>query len=91
MRHGMLTRLPGAGARDDPLFYVRSYVENFHRCGIYRVYLPATWAACYLEDELRPGTRAYRKRQKESEAFTALLMDRPKPKRSPVRRAGSRT
>jgi hypothetical protein len=73
--------------RDDPLFYIRSYLRDRYQCGVYRVDLPVTWAACCLEDELVPGTRAYRKRQKESDAFTAALTDAPAAR---SRRAGGR-
>lgn len=61
--------------RDDPLFYVRSHVQEGWQCGVYRVQLPrsADWAACYLDDELVPGTRSHRKKQKEDDEMFALL------------------
>ena len=61
--------------RDDPLFYVRSHVQEGWQCGVYRVQLPrsADWAACYLDDELVPGTRSHRKKQKEDDEMFALV------------------
>lgn len=48
--------------RDDPLFYVRSWVEHNWQCGIYLVQLPqdVDWAACYMDDKDVPGTRAFK-------------------------------
>ncbi|MFG6490527.1 hypothetical protein ACG04R_27940 [Roseateles sp. BYS78W] len=68
--------------RDDPLFYVRSHVQNTWDCGIYRVALPRSldWAACYLEDEVVPGTAAHRRMQKEADAMLAELLDEPQAK-----------
>lgn len=59
--------------RDDPLFYVRNYVENKWHCGIYLVQLPRSidWAACYMEDKNVPRTRAY----KQEERATAELYE----------------
>lgn len=64
--------------RDDPLLYIRSHVEASWECGIYRVPLPRSldWAACFLEDEVVPGTRAYRKREELFELLDAPATER---------------
>lgn len=46
--------------RDDPLFYLRNYVQARHGVGLYVLDLPVIWACCYLEDSVVPGTRAFR-------------------------------
>lgn len=64
--------------RDDPMFYVRNYVEHYWSCGIYRVPLPRSldWAACFLEDKDVPGTKAFKDDQRESaELYEALERD----------------
>jgi hypothetical protein len=65
--------------RDDPLFYVRSHVEQAWKLGIYRVPLPRSidWAACYLPDESVEGTAAHRRQKKEDAELMALLDDAP--------------
>ena len=61
--------------RDDPLFYVRNYVEHVWTCGVYRVPLPRSmdWAACYLEDELVLGSSAQRKQEKILNDLDAMM------------------
>ena len=61
--------------RDDPLYYVRNHVEDIHKCGIHRVPLMngAEWAACYLEDDLVPSTRTFKKRKKDWDLSFSLL------------------
>lgn len=64
--------------RDDPLYYVRVYVEHHWKCGIYCVPLPRSldWAACFLEDKDVPGTKAFKDDQRESaELYEALERD----------------
>jgi hypothetical protein len=64
--------------RDDPMFYVRNYVEHSWNCGIYCVPLPRSldWAACILEDKDVPGTKAFEVNQRESaELYEALERD----------------
>lgn len=71
--------------RDDPLYYVRNHVEDIHKCGIHRVPLMrgAEWAACYLEDELVPSTRAFKKQQRDWDLSLSLL-DSPANARKPA-------
>lgn len=60
--------------RDDPLFYVRNFVQTRWQCGVYRIDLdPAvSWAACYLDDELVPETSARRKLQREVDQILGI-------------------
>lgn len=48
--------------RDDPLYYLRSYIEQNGASGLYLVQLPKKldWAACFIEDKDVPGTRAFK-------------------------------
>ena len=61
--------------RDDPFYYVRNHVVGIYKCGVHRVPLMrgAEWAACYLEDEDVPSTRAFKKRQKDWDLSFSLL------------------
>lgn len=54
---------------------MRSHVQAAGEFGIYRVQLPRQWdwAACYVDDELIPGTRAGRKKDKEDQELRATL------------------
>jgi len=63
--------------RNDPLFYVRANLQSLHQTGIYLVLLPRQldWAACYLEDELIPGTAAYRRSERRIREMRALFED----------------
>lgn len=78
---GGLEKMPASplkameAVRDDPLFYVRHYVQENWQCGIYDVALPRSydWAACWLDDKEVAGTRAHREDQKVmAEMFEAL-------------------
>ena len=61
--------------RDDPLFYIRHYVKERWDCGIYAVRLPREldWAACHIEDQDAPGTKAYKEDQRQSAELFELL------------------
>ena len=74
--------------RDDPLFYIRSHLEEAGFGGIYRVNLGENFlfAACYIEDELIPGTSASNKAARESAKIWALLNDESLPRRTYKRR-----
>ena len=67
--------------RDDPLYYVRNRVEDIHGCGIYRVplMLGVDWAACYLEDDVVPKTRAFKRRKKELDEALGFLVETSTP------------
>lgn len=69
--------------RDDPLFYVRSHLEERGVGGIYRVDLGPEFlfATCYVEDELIEGTAANKKSHRDFEETMALLNGEPKPRR----------
>ena len=73
--------------RDDPLFFIRKYLQASSQCGIYRVPLPASldWAACYLDDENVPGTSARRQQEKMFE-----LLDMPTAAKSVTRNTRGR-
>lgn len=76
--------------RDDPLFYIRNHLRERYGCGVYSVRLPEylDWAACYLDDELVPGTRTHRRKQKEFEELFALLDLDNAPATSATRKTG---
>jgi hypothetical protein len=74
--------------RDDPLFYIRSHLEEAGFGGIYRVNLGEDFlfAACYIEDELVPGTSVGNMAARENAKIWALLNDEPLPRRTYKRR-----
>ena len=80
-----------AAVRDDPLFYVRSHLEERGVGGIYRVDLGPEFlfATCYVEDELIEGTSASKKSHRDFEETMALLSGEPKPRR-PYKKSGVR-
>ena len=49
---------------DDPLYYLRSFLRQSDRGGVYEVDLGLdhAWAACVIDDESVPGTRKHKER-----------------------------
>ena len=61
--------------RDDPLFYIRNFLNEHEKLGVYSVALPRKldWLACYLDDKEVPGTKAYNEEQSNFEEMFSLL------------------
>jgi hypothetical protein len=78
--------------RDDPMFYVRSHLQETHGTGTYGVELPQAldWAACYLDDERVPGTSRHRRHQKLWENLLELDSSTPPAGAKPSTRNGSK-
>ena len=49
---------------DDPLYYIRSFLKESERGGVYNVDLGIenSWAACVIDDAVVPGTRKFKQR-----------------------------
>ena len=54
---------------DDPLFYIRTAIEERHKTDLYLTNLPKDLIgfSCYLDDADVPGTSAYQKTQEQFE------------------------
>lgn len=75
----------------DPLFYMRTAIEERHKTGLYLVPFPPQLAGfeCYIEDDRVPGTPAYEEQQRlldealaELGAFEKDAFTKPKEKAS---------
>lgn len=49
---------------DDPLYYIRSFLQESEQGGVYNVDLGVdnSWAACVIDEAVVPGTRAFKQR-----------------------------
>lgn len=61
----------------DPLFYLRVACEERHKTGLYLLDLPTKLAgfACYMDESMVPGTKAYEQVQREVQAMLDELTD----------------
>jgi hypothetical protein len=67
--------------RDDPFYYLRSYLDDSRGEGLWTFDIGLDWATCYLEDADVPGTSAHRK---ERAAFSSLFEEPGRTRRKPV-------
>jgi hypothetical protein len=75
-----------AAITGDPLFYLREFVRERWKEGLYRIDLEAPCFAVYLSDEEVPGTKAFKNNQK----MWRTIFGEPEPKKRRRPAAGRR-